>query len=263
MKVTLTQKDWMLISAYLDERLSNAEIGKVESRLKTDLQFKQAFTEIQYARRILRSLPMKRAPRNFTLSPQRIKMPVRRGWFQPALSFVSATAALVLIVVFAGSTLLPMLGVTKSAAPMMALAPEAAMDTTQKLLGESTEAPMIILWNPAQGAGGGNGNEALGSYTSGPGIGGGGVAHTEAPVIPPAPMAAESPTAKTLTQTQSDPSTLILGLPEPGTGGEIINRDFSKSEPSKPALPASTFWIISLAALSLVSGVLALILRRR
>lgn len=99
-------RDVEQLSAYIDLRLSTAEKTKVETRLETDPAFKELFTELTYTRRLLQALPKKRAPRNFTLSADFAGSPRRTPWLQPALSFVSVAAAVMLVVVFTSSYLL-------------------------------------------------------------------------------------------------------------------------------------------------------------
>jgi len=166
----LTQRDWMLISAYIDSRLSPSQIEHIEGRLKADSQFKAAIDEIAYTRRLLRSLPQKHAPRNFTLARETTKAPLKALWLQPALSYASVLSALLLVVVFAGSYLLggTSLATPKTSAPMVEMLPADYAVTED-------QAPKIIQWNPMLGMGGGGGAPDIQEiYTGGDGIGGAG-----------------------------------------------------------------------------------------
>ena len=100
MSVNLSQKDWLLISSYLDARLSASEAKAFEERLKYDASLNQAYLEIRYTKKMLGALPVRRAPRNFTLSTKQVKKPLSQRIFQPALSFVSAGAAVACAAVF-------------------------------------------------------------------------------------------------------------------------------------------------------------------
>ncbi|HOW91206.1 MAG TPA: hypothetical protein PK883_02715 [Anaerolineaceae bacterium] len=164
----ITDRDIELISSYLDSRLSPAENEKVRARLKSEPQFKQLLDEFTYTRRLLQALPQKRAPRNFTLSTEKAPIPRRAVWLQPALSFVSIAAAVMLVVVFSSSYLF---GSARSSTAKEA-APEAAMLAAENA---STEAnpPAIINWNPVMGMGGGGGDMAAQEVYTG-GVGGGG-----------------------------------------------------------------------------------------
>jgi len=168
----ITDRDIELISSYLDSRLSPVENEKVRARLKSEPQFKQLLDEFTYTRRLLQALPQKRAPRNFTLSPDKLPVPRRAFWLQPALSFVSIAAAVMLVVVFSSSYLF---GSARSSTAKEA-APQAAMLAAEDA---STEAmpPAIINWNPVLGMGGGGGGGDMAAqevYTGGVGGGGAG-----------------------------------------------------------------------------------------
>ena len=146
----ITDRDIALISSYIDLRLSPAENDRVRARLKSDPQFKQLLDELTYTRRLLQALPQKRAPRNFTLSPEKVRIPRRALWLQPALSFVSIAAAVLLVVVFSSSYLF---GGVRSFAPREA-APEQALLMSEDASVEASP-PAIINWDPVLGMGGG------------------------------------------------------------------------------------------------------------
>ena len=283
MKDRYLDRDLEQLSAYIDLRLSPAEKMKVEARLETDPAFKKLFTELTYTRRLLRALPQKRAPRNFTLSAEFATSPRRASWLQPALSFVSIAAAVLLVVVFASSYLL---GDTRNAAP-------AAIPQAEELraMDESAEAtaPAIINWNPVFGMGGG-GDDGYAGGIGGGGAGGPGwditasdvegeLAPAEEPVgalpVEPLPEVTEEAPLTALAEPESgdptlktiegeDLSTLILGLPEEERQGERINSpaDQAKSErESRASLPVIPLMIIS-GIIAVLAGVAAILLRR-
>jgi len=286
MKDRYLDRDLEQLSAYIDLRLSPAEKMKVEARLETDPAFKKLFTELTYTRRLLRALPQKPAPRNFTLSAEFATSPRRAPWLQPVLSFVSIAAAVLLVVVFASSYLL---GGARNAAP-------AAIPQTAELraMDESAEAtaPAIINWNPVYGRGGG-GEDLYADGIGGGGAGGPGwditasdvegeLAPTEEPVealpVEPAPLpevAEEEAPLTALAEPESgdptlktiegeDLSTLILGLPEEERQGERINSlaDQAKSERGRSAnLPFIPLMVIS-GIVAVLAGVAAILLRR-
>lgn len=282
MRETLNVKDWIQISAYLDEKLSTAEAVRVNSRLASDPEFKQALNEIAYTRRMLWSLPKVRAPRNFTIAPEKVIAPVRQPWLQPALSFVSIAATAALVILFAGSYLL---GGSKNASPMVAQAPEMsaelAPDAVNKAAGEPTNPPMIF-WNPAygMGGGGGGGNPVTDGYF-GPGVGGGGAEGPgftvpatlvpETPLITETPMPTEQPlrampTPEISSQDQTagsgDPSTLILGLPDQANAGQMVESAPIPRETGGNKNRSTIFMVLA-GGIALLSGAAALILRRR
>jgi len=166
----LTDRDILLISAYLDERLSTSEKDRVKARVESDPLFNSTYREMAYTRRLLRALPQKRAPHNFTLSAAQVPASRRVPWLQPALSFVSIAAALLLVIVFSSSFLF---GTSKGAAPV-AMAPQAEEMSLPVEGTPLTTAPAIINWSPAYGMGGGSDSFGIENYTGGDGIGGAG-----------------------------------------------------------------------------------------
>ena len=100
-------RDIEQLSLYLDGRLSSSESARVESRLSTDPEFASAFNDIRAARGILRRLPVRKAPRNFTLTRQMVgvKPPLPRSY--SAFRFSSAFAAFLLMLTFAANALIP------------------------------------------------------------------------------------------------------------------------------------------------------------
>jgi hypothetical protein len=111
-------RDVELLSAYLDGELSQAESARLETRLKSDPQLRTIFDDISQSRSLLRRLPARRAPRNFTLTPKMagIKPPVPRAF--PIFRFASAVAAILFVFSFAVNLTAPILANTSASAPM-------------------------------------------------------------------------------------------------------------------------------------------------
>jgi hypothetical protein len=263
MKENLSHQDWIVISAYLDGQLSEAEIARVDSRRGADSQFHQAFVEIKHTRKLLRSLPAKRAPKNFTLSQQYAKKPAKRWGMPSFLGLASISSALALVFVFLGTTVF-MSSATRMAAPLTAAAPEMAMDAAAYATGEADSQPMIITWGQNRVYGMGGGGDSTVPAAKEVGLGGYGGGPVTAPEVNPLTIAAtESPQLSAENAATADPSTLILGIPEPGTGGQVISPDYSDSMSTGQIIPSSTLWMIGLGVVSLVCGLLALLFRRR
>jgi hypothetical protein len=144
-------RDVEQLSAYLDGQLSQAERSRLESRLGSNPALAAILEDLSRTRAVLRKMPRRRVPRNFTLTPKMagLRPPVPRS--VPALSWASAVAML-LFVCSLGTGLLGRFSFG-AAAPMMAAA-------------------------PAGMGGGGNAND---SGTEAYGIGGGPPAGTEVP----------------------------------------------------------------------------------
>jgi anti-sigma factor RsiW len=67
---TISDRDFELISAYLDGEVNAWQRREVEDRLAKDARFKLAYENLARTRQLLRSQPLLRAPRNYTLSPK-------------------------------------------------------------------------------------------------------------------------------------------------------------------------------------------------
>jgi hypothetical protein len=92
-----TFRDVEQLSAYLDGQLPPAEAARLETRLKTDPQLHAVYTDLSQSRALLRQLPARRAPRNFTLTPKMagVKPPLPRSF--PLFRFASALATLLFL----------------------------------------------------------------------------------------------------------------------------------------------------------------------
>ncbi len=97
----ITPKDWQTLSEYLDGQLSNRERVQIEARLQTSVELRSGLDELKRTRAILRTLPKRRAPRNFILTPamvpQRRISPPRAF---PYLRLASALASVLLVITF-------------------------------------------------------------------------------------------------------------------------------------------------------------------
>ena len=107
MTQTLSFRDVEKLSAYLDGQLKPSEIARLEARLQTDPQLASILKEMRQARGILRQLPQRRAPRNFTLTPKMVgtKPPMPRTY--PVFRLASALATLLLFFTFATNFMAP------------------------------------------------------------------------------------------------------------------------------------------------------------
>ena len=108
------------LSAYLDNQLTGSEKARIELRLKNEPALSDALTELSQSRSILRKLPARRAPRNFTLTPKMagIKPPVPRAI--PIFRMASAFAAVLFLFAFLTNISVPALAAIRAAAPPVA-----------------------------------------------------------------------------------------------------------------------------------------------
>jgi len=68
----MNRRDTEQLSAYLDGELKPSELAKMESRLKTDPELASVLNDIRATRTLLRNMPSRKAPRNFTLPRKRV-----------------------------------------------------------------------------------------------------------------------------------------------------------------------------------------------
>lgn len=96
----MNQRDLELLSAYLDGELNASESTRLESRLKTDPQLASVLTDLRATRSLLRKLPTRKAPRNFTLTRKMVGQnpPLPRAY--PVFRFATALATLLFIFSF-------------------------------------------------------------------------------------------------------------------------------------------------------------------
>jgi hypothetical protein len=216
MNIQLSPKDWQLLSSYLDGQLAPAERSRLEQRLQNRLDLKTGLDELRRTRAMLRSVPKRKVPHNFTLTHAMVaeyNQPRFSRWF-PALSFSSAAALvmLVLAVIFQNSMGAASLAALPAAAPMMqksmaesspsqGAAQDAATAPGAANAGEST--PMILTW------GGGNTANAAGVSGMGGAAPMAGAQKAAQPTPPPAPGIAAAPeaTATTVGPAAEAPST--------------------------------------------------------
>ena len=102
-------RDIETLSAYLDGQLSASDAARLEARLKTDPELASVMNDLRAARGILRKLPARKAPRNFTLTRQMVglKPPLPRTY--PLFRLATAFAAILFLFSFTATTLAPMI----------------------------------------------------------------------------------------------------------------------------------------------------------
>jgi len=98
-------KDIEQLSSYLDGQLDSAESKRLESRISSDPELAADLNDIRAARSILRKLPARKAPRNFTLTRKMVglKPPLPQSY--SFFRFSSAFATILLILTFAANSL--------------------------------------------------------------------------------------------------------------------------------------------------------------
>ncbi len=248
-------KDMSRLSAYIDGYLSEKERDKFEARLAGSKELQLALIRQKRLKAALRALPVKPAPRNFTLSPEMVAQRKAKPNLMPVFRFASAAAALLLVAVFAGELLLGSLFPAPKASPVVS---EANFSGDAAV---AADEPMIIFWNnPAEGKAGGE--EAMGVSD--------GQAETmieavqqESDRVPESEERATPAEEEPLIAESPEAETLILGL-RPDEGGEVISQSGSQDVSSKAIDLPPIRWIeIGLGMLAVSAGIIALVLWRK
>jgi anti-sigma factor RsiW len=111
----MKQRDIELLSSYLDGQLSSSDASRLESRLRTDPEMRSVLQDLRGARSLLRQLPMRKAPRSFTLTPKMVgkNPPLPRSY--PVFKFAATLATLLLFFTYALNVLGPQMAVPPAA----------------------------------------------------------------------------------------------------------------------------------------------------
>ena len=90
----MNRRDIEILSAYLDGELKPSELAKVEARLKSDPELESEMKSMRATRTLLRKLPSRKAPRNFTLTRKMVGQnpPLPRSY--PIFRFAATVATL-------------------------------------------------------------------------------------------------------------------------------------------------------------------------
>lgn len=94
-------RDWEALSTYLDGQMSAKERKRLESRLQASAELRAGLVELKRTRDILRSQSKVRAPRNFTLSAQMVGLRQASPAY-PAMRLAAVLASLLLVLVVVG-----------------------------------------------------------------------------------------------------------------------------------------------------------------
>ena len=218
-------RDVELLSAYLDKQLSQADSTRLEIRIKSEPQLRVVYDDLRAARNLLGSLPARRAPRNFVLTPKMagIKPPI-----PAAFPFFRLASVFAVVLLFAGY----------------------AVDLSEPVTaGLRAQAPALAYGAAAP-------NNAS-SVQASP------LAGQAADTLVPTPSTEFS--APSSSAAASGAAASSLPTPEFKRTGPAINRStLQQSEQEQPLrLPVASFWLSALLVLAVLSGSGALLLRTR
>jgi hypothetical protein len=237
---TPTFHDVELLSAYLDGQLSQADSARLESRLKADPDLRAVMDDLSQSRTLLRKLPQRRAPRNFTLTPKMagVKAPLPRA--VPALRWATSFAAFLLFLSMAANALAP------------SFAPRQMAYGIGGGGGGDDQAPMMM--------------ESMPAATEAPAFA---AAATEAPAATEPPVLAVAPTEAPAFDNSGQPriAAPTETAPAPDSAMKTMSTEEARTvEPSEPPAPEPVRapvplgWQIALLVVALSTGGLAYIL---
>jgi hypothetical protein len=221
----MNQRDLELLSSYLDGQLkpSDVERARLESRLSSDPNLRAVLDDLRAARGLLRQLPMRKAPRDFRLTPKMVgkNPPLPRAY--PAFRFVTALATLLLFFT----------------------------------VGVNVLAPQMASQAPAFGMGGGGAPEVFSAEeapaaTEAPAL--------EAPAAEPPAQLVPQPT---LTLSAEDNARLAeTPSQKDGVTGESDGQDQSQIQNAQSPQPVPSVWQIVLAGVALLSAFIMVMMRQ-
>lgn len=115
------------LSAYLDGQLNASDAAQVEARLKADPELASAMNDLRAARGILRKLPARKAPRNFTLTRKMVGLKPPMPGSYPLFRFATVFAAILFMCSFTANTVTPFFSFGFGGAAAPAAAPSMGM----------------------------------------------------------------------------------------------------------------------------------------
>lgn len=135
----MKQRDLELLSSYLDGQLSPADTSRLEARLLIEPDLQSVLRDLRSTRSLLRQLPLRKAPRNFRLTPKMVgkNPPLPRVY--PAFRLTSVLATLMLFITMGLNFIRPQLASAPSAFGMGGGG--GAADTYSVESAPATEAP--------------------------------------------------------------------------------------------------------------------------
>jgi len=280
----ISQKEWEVLSAYLDNQLSPKERARIEAALRDNQQLREGFEYLNLTRSLVRALPRYRPNRNFTVTPEMVGMQ-RSSPASPGLRLVAVAATMMLLIVIMSDLILSR--ISSPIMPAQVSAPQEIMsealpreeESTGSLspaievLEEPTAAPPEVRGMEAPTAAPQEKESTLlesleveSAQEEEPAVQKDSGAGDQEAVLESAPFTLPEPTASPAVIPTQAPggvfgeSSLLISTPTPDTGEANIVTGFIQSITSQPPLRYAEV-IIGLMAILL--WVAALILRRR
>jgi anti-sigma factor RsiW len=233
-------RDVEQLSALLDEKLNPADVARLQTRLESDPDLRVVYEDLRQTRSLLRRLPQRRAPRNFTLKPSAARVRPPLPHLFPTFRMAAVLASLLFVFSLATNATLPRLVMMAIESPMYAYGMGGGADVDERSMsGDASEEPAMLEVAPAAPA------EPAAPAT---------IAGEEEAVE----EAVEEPAEKDVEQSATE----SLDMAEPLADEQ---RQPYQAEPiRKPAAispPIPAWIVISLALFAIISGGLAFFLR--
>jgi hypothetical protein len=107
-------KDIEQLSEYLDGKLNESESKRLKARLESDRELDSALTDLSFSRNILRQLPKRKSPKNFTLTRQMVglKPPLPKTY--PLFRLATVFATVLFVFSFSVNALSPFVNLSAS-----------------------------------------------------------------------------------------------------------------------------------------------------
>jgi hypothetical protein len=106
------------LSAYVDGQLNESESKRLKNRLETDRELDSALTDLSFSRNLLRQLPKRKSPKNFTLTRQMVglKPPLPKTY--PLFRLATVFATVLFVFSFSVNALSPFVNLSASQFPV-------------------------------------------------------------------------------------------------------------------------------------------------
>lgn len=231
----MNQRDLELLSAYLDGELSPSDSARLEARINSDGELASVLDDLRAARTLLRKLPKRRAPRNFTLTRKMVGLnpPLPRAY--PAFRFATVAATLLFFFTFGLNAL----------APQLAQAPAFGMGG-----GAPAAAPELFSAAPAATE-----EPALAQAVA-----------TEAPATEPPVESASDLAPRGTAISPSEDSARVIDTPaaksEEVESADEANQTEVQNEATRPEPLIPSIWQTAFAVIAVLSGMFMALLRR-
>ncbi|HUH97021.1 MAG TPA: hypothetical protein VLZ89_06670 [Anaerolineales bacterium] len=134
----MNPRDLELLSAYLDGQLAPPDSARLESRLASDESLRARLNDLRSTRGLLRQLPARRVPRNFTLTPQMAGLQPPTPRVVPVFRLATALATFLFFITLVINGL-----VLRSATSAMAARAPAPLSAAQGPAHAATQAPAL------------------------------------------------------------------------------------------------------------------------